>query len=57
MMYTRLQNYTNMMIDEHGIQTFKVVIVVLLLLMLSFVIMFPQVHTPYYFQTGVFKCT
>jgi hypothetical protein len=28
MKYTRLQNYTNMMVDEHGIQTFKVVVVV-----------------------------
>ena len=35
MMYTKSQNYTNT-VDEHGIQDFKVVIVVLLLLVLSF---------------------
>ena len=35
--YSRSQNYTNTMVDEHGIRrTFEVVIVVLLLLMLSF---------------------
>jgi hypothetical protein len=33
-MYTRSQNYTNMMVGENGIQTFEVVVVVLLLLML-----------------------
>ena len=31
--YIRLQNYTNMVVDEHGIQTFEFLIVVLLLLM------------------------
>jgi hypothetical protein len=39
MMYTKSQNYTNIVIDKHGIQTFKVVEVVivgLLLLLLSF---------------------
>ena len=35
MMYTRLQNYTNTVVGKHGIQTFKVVIVVLLLLLFS----------------------
>ena len=30
MTYTRLQNYTNMGIGEHGIQTLQVVLVVLL---------------------------
>ena len=30
------QNYTNMVIGEHGIQTFKVVVILLLLLVLSF---------------------
>ena len=34
--YTRSQNYTNMVVGEHGIQTSKVVVVVLLLLLLSF---------------------
>ena len=41
MMYTRLQNYTNMMVGEHGIQTFEVVIVVLLLLLLSYDVFVP----------------
>ena len=31
MRYTRLQNYTNMMVGEYEIQTFEVVVVVLLL--------------------------
>ena len=35
MTYTRLQNYTNMIVDKHKIQTLKVVVVVLLLLVLS----------------------
>jgi hypothetical protein len=30
MMYIRLQIYTNMMIDEHGVQKFEDVVVVLL---------------------------
>ena len=28
MMYTISQNYTNMIVDKHGIQTFEVVLVV-----------------------------
>ena len=28
LMYTRLQNHTNMAVSEHGIQTFKVMVVV-----------------------------
>ena len=36
MMYTRSQNHTNMLVGKHGIQTLKVVVVVMLLLMLSF---------------------
>ena len=36
MTYTRLQNYKNIMVVEHGIQTFKVVIVMLLFWLLSF---------------------
>ena len=32
-LYTRSQNCTNMVVGEHGIQTFKVVLVVLLLLL------------------------
>jgi hypothetical protein len=31
MTYTRSQNYTNIMVNEHGIQTFEVVLVLLLL--------------------------
>ena len=31
MTYTKLQNYTNVMVGKHGIQTSKVVVVVLLL--------------------------
>ena len=27
MMYTRLQNYTNVVVGEHGIQTFEVTLV------------------------------
>lgn len=33
MMYTRSKNYTNMLIDEHGVQTFEVVVGVLLVLL------------------------
>ena len=36
MTYMGSQNYTNMLVGEHGIQTFEFVIVVMLLLMLSF---------------------
>ena len=49
MKYTRLQNYTNMMVDEHGIQTFIVADVVLLVLLLLFDVLSPQLHVPYYF--------
>jgi hypothetical protein len=41
MTHTTSQNYTNMMVDEHGIQIPKVVVVMLLLLMLSFNIFVP----------------
>jgi len=41
MMYTRLQNYIDMVVGEHGIQTFKVVVVVLLLLQLLFGVFVP----------------
>ena len=36
MTYTRSQDYTNMVVDKHGIQTFKIVVVVLLFLLLLF---------------------
>ena len=35
MMYTRSKNYINLVIGEHKMQTFKVVVVVLLFLLLS----------------------
>jgi hypothetical protein len=41
MMYTQSQNYTNMLVGEHGIQTFELVIVILLLVLLSFAIFVP----------------
>ena len=44
MIYTRQLNYTNIVIGEYGIQTFEVVL--LLLLMLSFDVFVPQVHIP-----------
>ena len=39
-MYIRSHKYTNMMVGEHGLQTFKVVVVVLLFLMLLFDVFF-----------------
>ena len=44
-MYTRSQNYTNMMVGKNGTQTFEVVVVVLLLLMF----LSPQVYISYYY--------
>ena len=41
MTYTRSQNYTNKVVGEHGIQTFEVVIIVLLFLLLSFDVLVP----------------
>jgi len=34
--YTTLQNYTNVMVDEHGIQTLKVMVVVFVVILLLF---------------------
>ena len=51
--YTRSQNYTNMVVGEYGIQTFEVVLVVLLLWLLLFDVLAPQVHIPYCFLTRV----
>ena len=48
-MYTRLWNYTNMVVDEHGIQTFKVVVVMLLLLLLLFDVFAPTNAHPLLF--------
>ena len=54
MMYARSQKYTNMVIDEHEIQTFEVVFVVfLLLLLLSFDFLVPtSAHPLLYFGTS-----
>ena len=46
MMYTRLQNYTDMVIGKDGIQIFEVVIVVLLLLLLLFDVFVPTSAHP-----------
>ena len=40
-MYTRSQNYINLVLGKHGIQIFEVVVVVLLLLVLSFDVFVP----------------
>ena len=50
MMYTRSQNYTNMVVGEHEIQTFRVVVVVMLILLLSFdVFVLTSAHPPIIF--------
>ena len=54
MIYTRSQNNTNMGDGKHGIQTFEVVVDVLLLLLLLFDVLSPQVHIPYYIWTKWF---
>ena len=41
MPYTRSQNHTNVTVGEHGIQTFKVVVIVLLLLSFWFDVFAP----------------
>ena len=52
------RNFTKMVVGKCYIQTFEVVIVVLLLLLLSFDVFAPQVHLPYYFMTsGLSKYT
>jgi hypothetical protein len=48
--YTILQNYTSMVVDKHGIQTFKVLVVVLLLLLLSFDVLVPTNASPLVFM-------
>ena len=54
MMYIKLQNYTNMVVGEHGIQTFKLWLLLLLLLLLSFDVFVPTMHIPYEFWTKGF---
>ena len=46
MPYTRSQNYTNMVISEHGVQTFEAMVIRLLLLMLSFDVFVPTSAHP-----------
>ena len=41
MMYTKLQNYTNMVVGEYGMQTFEIMVVVLLLWLLLFDVFVP----------------
>jgi hypothetical protein len=41
MTYIRSQNYTNMVVGEHGIQTLKVMVVVLLFLLSLFDVFVP----------------
>jgi hypothetical protein len=53
-MYTRLQNYTNLMIDKHELQTFEVVVVVLLLVLLSFDVLVPTSAHPILFSNKWF---
>ena len=46
-LYTRFQKYTNMVVGKHEIQTFKVVVVVLLFLLLSFDVVFVPTNGPH----------
>jgi len=46
MTYTRLPNYTNMMVGKYEIQTFKVMVVVLLFLLLLFDVFVPTSAHP-----------
>ena len=46
MTYTRSQNYTNIAVGKHGIQTFKVVVVMMLHLRLSFYVFVPTSAHP-----------
>ena len=48
MTYTRSQNYKNMMVGEHGIKTFKVFVVVLLLLVLLYDVFVPTNTRPFF---------
>ena len=47
MTYARSQNYTNMVVGKHEIQTFKVVVLVLLLCYCHLMFLYPQMHIPY----------
>jgi hypothetical protein len=52
MTYTRSQNYTNIVIGEHRVQDFEVVVVVLLFLLLSFDVFIPTSAHPLIFLTS-----
>ena len=54
MTYTRLQNYTNMVVGEHGIQTFEGEVVVLFLLLLSIDVLVPTSAHPLLFLNKTF---
>lgn len=54
MMYTRLQNFTNVMVGEHETQILKVVLVVLVVLLLLFDVLAPtKAHVLSYFRQMV----
>jgi hypothetical protein len=48
MMYDRLQNYTNMKTSKHETQTFIILIIMIIHLLLLFDVSSPQVHIPCY---------
>ena len=59
MTYTRSQSYTNMMVGKHGIQMFKVVFLVVLLLLMFFDVFAPTHAHPLLFSDKcpyVHKC-
>jgi hypothetical protein len=41
-----------MAVGKHGMQTYEVALVLLLILLLSFDVIFAQVNNPYYFWTN-----
>ena len=49
MAYARLQNYTNLVVGENGIQAIEVVVVMLLLVMLLFDVFVPTSAHPILF--------
>ena len=54
MTYTRSQNYTNMVVDKHGIQTFEILVVVLLRLLKLFDVFVPTSAHPLLFLNMLF---
>lgn len=50
MMSSKLQNHTNRVVGKHGIQTFKDVVVLMLVLLLFDVYVFPNANPLLYFQ-------